>query len=363
MLSPIINPMKWTLKPFLVVLLSVGVSVFVVTAMTESTVTRIISIAGNPIALGTFRTENLTVDNASHFLGSATLGSDVRGTYLWDLDQTVTNTYPIGEIFRMKLGSGSGFATGSTGDIFALAIRNQTLFDTTAGGNAAGGGYFEVTASRSAGSGQLTNSALECAASGGDVNYCLNATNGVIRAPDGFEGGDAFLDALTATGTAAICDGTHDATFGHNIIVNGGGAGADSIVAMSGGIVAGDPAGSNIGHLRANTQNGQDGVEIGYVGGGGPKFWSIYPSTGTLKFFEYAGATSGGGTDRFLLDSGGGATSESYLQIDGTSGPKWTSGAGAPASSCAVGDLYSNTSGSVVTTLYVCTAVNTWTAK
>ena len=41
---------------------------------------------------------------------------------------------------------------------------------------------------------------------------------------------------------------------------------------------------------------------------------------------------------------------------------KWSTGAGAPASSCAAGDEYSNTSGGVGTTLYLCTATNTWTA-
>ena len=41
----------------------------------------------------------------------------------------------------------------------------------------------------------------------------------------------------------------------------------------------------------------------------------------------------------------------------------WYSGAGAPGINCAIGSLYSNTSGGANTTLYVCTATNTWTAK
>jgi len=41
----------------------------------------------------------------------------------------------------------------------------------------------------------------------------------------------------------------------------------------------------------------------------------------------------------------------------------WYYGAGAPGINCTVGSLYSNTSGGASTTLYVCTATNTWTAK
>lgn len=41
----------------------------------------------------------------------------------------------------------------------------------------------------------------------------------------------------------------------------------------------------------------------------------------------------------------------------------WYYGAGVPAINCAIGSLYSNTSGGASTTLYVCTALNTWTAK
>lgn len=42
---------------------------------------------------------------------------------------------------------------------------------------------------------------------------------------------------------------------------------------------------------------------------------------------------------------------------------KWSWGAGVPAATCTIGELYSNLSGGTSTTLYVCTATNTWTAK
>jgi hypothetical protein len=41
---------------------------------------------------------------------------------------------------------------------------------------------------------------------------------------------------------------------------------------------------------------------------------------------------------------------------------KWTPGTGVPGIPCAVGDLFSRTDGGVGTSLYLCTATNTWTA-
>ena len=40
----------------------------------------------------------------------------------------------------------------------------------------------------------------------------------------------------------------------------------------------------------------------------------------------------------------------------------WTSGAGAPGAACTAGDFYSRTNGTTGSTLYACTAANTWTA-
>jgi len=63
-----------------------------------------------------------------------------------------------------------------------------------------------------------------------------------------------------------------------------------------------------------------------------------------------------------------GTTIVATQTVKGTTGvlagtAKWTSGSGVPGGSCTVGDLYTNTAGSTNTTLYVCTATNTWTAK
>jgi hypothetical protein len=57
----------------------------------------------------------------------------------------------------------------------------------------------------------------------------------------------------------------------------------------------------------------------------------------------------------------GAAQALSY-RVNGSGGPTWTAGAGAPAASCAVGNIYSRTNGASNTSLYVCTATNTWTA-
>ena len=49
-------------------------------------------------------------------------------------------------------------------------------------------------------------------------------------------------------------------------------------------------------------------------------------------------------------------------QVNLNAGPTWTAGAGSPVSSCTAGSTYSNTAGGSTTTLYMCTATNTWTA-
>ena len=50
------------------------------------------------------------------------------------------------------------------------------------------------------------------------------------------------------------------------------------------------------------------------------------------------------------------------LRTGGATGSLWTNGIGTPAGACSVGDFYSNTTGSPGTTIYSCTAANTWTA-
>ncbi len=48
----------------------------------------------------------------------------------------------------------------------------------------------------------------------------------------------------------------------------------------------------------------------------------------------------------------------------GNSGPRWTSGSGAPTGACVVGSLYSRTDGGVASTLYVCEGPSgTWSGK
>lgn len=71
------------------------------------------------------------------------------------------------------------------------------------------------------------------------------------------------------------------------------------------------------------------------------------------------------GANQIGADAGDELVGSAAVRTGGTSGPKWTSGTGAPSAACALGDLYSRTDGSTSTTLYVCTSLTPtyWTAK
>lgn len=67
-----------------------------------------------------------------------------------------------------------------------------------------------------------------------------------------------------------------------------------------------------------------------------------------------------------LWVSAGNPSDSSVTSADGNTAysPIWSSGNGVPTNiTCQTGDLYSRLDGSTSTTLYVCTASNTWTAK
>jgi hypothetical protein len=87
----------------------------------------------------------------------------------------------------------------------------------------------------------------------------------------------------------------------------------------------------------------------------------LYNREAGKSVYIFAGGFGAAHQSMRFLDNN--ATASGYLQIGGTSGPRWITGTGAPVIACANGDLFSRTDGGAATTLYVCTAANTWTAK
>jgi hypothetical protein len=116
--------------------------------------------------------------------------------------------------------------------------------------------------------------------------------------------------------------------------------------------------------------------EAGFVFAGGANNYVVGASAGDLCLFNTTpgkrmifSSDGTGFTTGAQLDASGNFTAKAGLQVGGTSGPKWTSGAGSPNGvvTGSPGDLYTNTSGGANTTLYVKesgAATNTgWVAK
>ena len=92
----------------------------------------------------------------------------------------------------------------------------------------------------------------------------------------------------------------------------------------------------------------QNGTNISMSGGTSPDTYIDRNGAGVLR----AGNAGGFGLGTYQAAN--------FTQ---TNGPTWTSGSGAPSGVCAMGSLFSRTDGSATTSLYVCTAASTWTAK
>jgi hypothetical protein len=97
-------------------------------------------------------------------------------------------------------------------------------------------------------------------------------------------------------------------------------------------------------------------------------YGGIYGFNVTGGFLNHVSGTTGGvnafysGATQTALISNTAVTSATALQVNGTSGPTWTSGSAAPASTQPVGSLYSRVGGAVGATLYVSRGAGTWAA-
>lgn len=113
-------------------------------------------------------------------------------------DETVNVTSAMSEIHVMTL---SGSMHDTSGDVFALVVRNRVGFDVTNAGNASGGAYFESSCHKDAGANTLTCTGVEASAGGGDNNYSFNGLAGILKNRDGASLGPTAINGnFTASG-------------------------------------------------------------------------------------------------------------------------------------------------------------------
>lgn len=114
------------------------------------------------------------------------------------------------------------------------------------------------------------------------------------------------------------------------------------------------------------------GVFTNYAGfqtasGENGTFDNVIPTFPTIPTIMRTSSTPmwGSGVKAVGANSLGFSTNVSTWSSTGLSdsGVSLTSGTGAPSGNCVIGSIYINLSGGTSTTLYVCTAANTWTAK
>lgn len=115
------------------------------------------------------------------YIGDINHQALVNGPTLQSL--TIPSTsYTFGEVNRIEIG---GVVPIFPNDLFALVIRVSAAADTTAHTSHSGAIAAESTSTRSAGANDLTNTAIECTASGGQVNECFHALAGDVTLDGG----------------------------------------------------------------------------------------------------------------------------------------------------------------------------------
>ena len=305
-----------------------------------------------------------------------------------------------GEINLMTL-SGANHLT-ATGDIFAYVVRNAVTFDTTGGGNASGGYFAQVTSARVAGAAALQNKGFEANILGGDSNIAFHSLRGDIlqdvitdsaqlgnTSTNGLKNLTGIVDLLGSSqvklGTAISGTignpGTATVTAELKLGVTGAGTSGLGVhvqntvpgIAFTGIEVGGNTTVEPSVRPSVLLWRGPTGIGSGAEGGLGIASGAGFPFSGIVAndmgvFLEgggdlYLGADNTTfvaalkikSADNSVRTLNGPLGSVSYVQIGGLTGPKWSSGAGSPAGVVvgSPGDLYSNTTGGAVITLYV----------
>lgn len=316
----------------------------------------------------------------------------------------------VTEIMRVEIPDTGTSRSSTAGPIVALASGLHKSFDLTAGPDSAVGFSITVDSARSAGTNPLTNEGLVINISNGQNNTAINDVNGDIvmgnTANAAMLGNTSTVGLTNNTGVANFAtsssitlndhvsnigipaDSSHVAQIGLGMASGGGTSGFDIHtkntfpgVSFTGVEVGGDTSVESGIRPSYLLWRGAGGIGAANEGGIAIAAGSGYPFVGMtandIGFFMegggdmYLGADNSTfvpalkikSSDNSITSLNGPVTSHTYLQAGGLSGSKWTPGTGAPGISCAIGDLFSRTDGSTSTTLYVCTASNTWTAK
>lgn len=338
--------------------------------------------------LGTFRTENLLADHNTTLGGSAADLTSINSSMLVGSNAQFSagTSYTIGGQTPATTTQVAIVAsdTHTAYEAIQLLIYNITgSYDTTAQPSTYWGTDVELEVNHAAGSNALTVAAYHCSAQisnagSADSAECMSGTagGGKIDIRDGAEfgglthvGGFAGTAELDSTGTdvnnyplaasTSVLDINPSAPLFVTGFVNPTPTVPRFLTLCNRNdtfrvIVSPADGGSTAANQIFGPEN--------FSGGSFPGYWIMSPRQ--CIDFKYDVAIS-----RWVMRSSSGFTFP-YVQVAnhasaGVPGATWQSGTGDPNSvyNCAVGDLFSRLDGSTTSSLYVCTATNTWTAK
>jgi hypothetical protein len=306
---------------------------------------------------------------ASSFQSSTTAA--VPQDFRWLVEPAGNNTATPSATLNLQFGSGTSTPT-ETG----LSINPMGQISFASGQTFPGVGTVTSVASGTGlTGGPITGSGTLSIASGGVTNAMLANPFVTVTAGSGLAGG----------GTA---------TLGGTMTLNVDASKVPLLTAPSntftGGIAAGSFTGNGAGLTNVAAQTATTATNAQNLGGLPPSAYQgagSYATTGANTFTgnqnvggnitatgtisgssaSLSGALAGttasfsGALSAATVASTGSGTPTVQL---GNTGPTWTSGLGAPTSSCTVGSLYSRTDGATGSTLYVCVGPSgTWSAS
>jgi hypothetical protein len=261
----------------------------------------------------------------------------------------------------------SNLTAGQTTQIKTLDVVPNGTADTTAGQLLAVAVGADNRTAKSAGGNTLTNYGVYGNALNGDANYSGFFDNGTFVV-----NGEAIMNSISLQGnetqhfaiSSTNVDTARTAGFvqilGQVAGTNDTTVGGQQNIGVSGAATATRSAGGNP----------LNNIGVYGVAAGAQNNYSCFCDTpGILQvqgnsvfaqeiFALGATAMQLGGT---LNANSQPVSNASSLGL--STGVNWTSGTGVPSGACTTGSLYTNVSGGAATTLYVCTATNTWTAK
>lgn len=207
----------YALMPTMVWFLTIGATVFVVGRMQRP---QYVQAQWDRWMLGTFRTENLQVDNNTVFGGKVQTGpiAPNASQQAWfSLQSSSTTTQQW-----MQEDDTGHVGSGGNNEAINLVLRDFTGFAMGSGGTATAGALdIHVNASKSSGSGTLETLAILATAEGGDDNFdylSLGGTMKHVAGPALFS--TTTTDGLTTGGYGLGSGGNADLSKSSAIILN-----------------------------------------------------------------------------------------------------------------------------------------------